>query len=237
MLIAGGGVAGLETLLALHALAGDRVETTIVAPELKFINRSMAVAQPFHPPRVRGLRLQDTAADLGARWHRGRLDRVEHEQRRAITTEGDELLYDMLVLALGAHPEHEWHPQLALTFDGIGDDPDYRLLLHQLLEGRIRDVAFVKPGGASWPLPLYDLALSTAARCAIHDRNDVRLSLVTPENAPLEIFGTAASAATRGLLDDNGVTLVTGSWGTPTRPGWLDIAPGERGLRVDRIVT
>jgi NADH dehydrogenase FAD-containing subunit len=38
VVIAGGGVAGLETLLALRALAGDRVDVTIVAPELKFVS-------------------------------------------------------------------------------------------------------------------------------------------------------------------------------------------------------
>ena len=90
VLIAGGGVAGLETLLALRALAGDRVDVTIVAPELRFINRSMAVDQPFKPQRMRGVRLDDTAAELGARWHRGALDRVEHEQRRGVTTDGDD---------------------------------------------------------------------------------------------------------------------------------------------------
>nr|MDQ2898129.1 FAD-dependent oxidoreductase [Actinomycetota bacterium] len=107
VLIAGGGVAGLETLLALRALAPDRVEITILAPELKFINRSMSVSQPFNPQRVRGLRLEDTAHELGVRWHRGTLDRFEHERHRAVTRDGDELPYDMLVLALGAHPERE----------------------------------------------------------------------------------------------------------------------------------
>lgn len=48
VLIAGAGVAGLETLLALRALAPDLVEITILAPELKFINRSMSVTQPFN---------------------------------------------------------------------------------------------------------------------------------------------------------------------------------------------
>jgi Aconitase C-terminal domain len=38
VLIAGGGVAGLETLLALRALAGDRLDITILAPELEFVN-------------------------------------------------------------------------------------------------------------------------------------------------------------------------------------------------------
>jgi hypothetical protein len=37
VLIAGGGVARLETVLALRALAGDRLEITIPAPDPKFI--------------------------------------------------------------------------------------------------------------------------------------------------------------------------------------------------------
>ena len=65
VLIAGAGVAGLETLLALRALAGDRVDVTILSPELKFTNRSMAVDQPFKPQRVRGLRLEDVASEFG----------------------------------------------------------------------------------------------------------------------------------------------------------------------------
>jgi sulfide:quinone oxidoreductase len=171
VLIAGGGVAGLKTLLALHALSGDLLEITILAPELKFINRSMSVEEPFKPQRVRGLRLQKTAVEFGARWHQGTLDRVEPERRLVVTTDGDELPYDRLVLALGAHPEREWHSPEVLTYHGGRDGPTYRLLLHQLLEGRVKRLAFVKPGGTSWPLPLYDLALMTAAECAAHDRS------------------------------------------------------------------
>lgn len=237
VLIAGGGVAGLETLLALRALAQDRVEVTIVAPEVKFINLSMSVDQPFKAQRVRGLRLEDTAAEFGARWHAGALDRVEPEKHLAVTKDGDELSYDVLVLALGAHPEREWETERVLTYHGGRDGPNYRQLLSHLRNGQINRVAFVKPGGVSWPLPLYDLALTTAAECAAHDRSEVELSLITPEEEPLEIFGNTASAAIRRLLEDNGVTLHTSSYGSPSRTGWLDISPGERGMPVDRVVT
>lgn len=237
MLIAGGGVAGLETLLALRALAADLLDITILAPELKFVNVAMAVDQPFKPQRVRGLRLEDTAAELSARWHRGALDRVEPEQHLAVTKDGDELPYDRLVLALGAHPEREWQSADVLTYHGGRDGPDYRLLLRQLREGQVNKLAFVKPAGASWPLPLYDLGLMTAAECAAHDRSEVELSLITPEEQPLEIFGEPASATIRRLLDESGVTLHTSSYGVPSRPGWLDISPGDRGMPVDRIVT
>jgi len=237
VLIAGGGVAGLETLLALRALAGDRVQITILAPELKFINRSMWAVQPFNPQRVRGLRLEDTAAELAARWHRGALDRIEHDRHRAVTKDRDELPYDILVLALGAHSDREWGPEGVLTFHGGADGPNFRLLLKRIGEGRVRKVAFVKPAGASWPLPLYDLALTTAARCGARALAEVELSLITPEEAPLGMFGKAASAAVRRLLDDSGVALHASSYGAPGHDGWLDITPGHRRMPVDRIVT
>jgi sulfide:quinone oxidoreductase len=237
VLIAGGGVAGLETLLALRALAADRLEVTLLAPELKFVNLSMSVDQPFKPQRGRGLRLKDTAAEFGAHWIQGTLDRVEHERNLAFTREGEELPYDRLVLALGAHPEREWHSQEVLTYHGGRDGPNYRLLLHQLRQGQVNKLAFVKPAGASWPLPLYDLALMTAAECAAHERSEVQLSLVTPEQEPLAIFGNPASIAVRRLLDDSGVALHTSSYAVPGRPGWLDISPVRERIRVDRIVT
>ena len=237
VLIAGAGVAGLETLLALRALAGDRVDVTIVAPEQRFINRSMAVDQPFKPQRMRGVSLMDTAAELGARWHRGALDRVEHDQRHGVTKDGDELHYDMLVLAVGTGSEREWKSDRVLTYHGGRDGPGYRLLLHRLREGRINRLAFVKPAGPSWPLPLYDLALLTAADCAAHGRSDVELTLVTPEEEPLGIFGNPASAAIRGLLQESRIAVHTSSYGVPSHPGWLDVSPGGRRLPVDRIVT
>jgi sulfide:quinone oxidoreductase len=237
VLIAGGGVAGLETLLALRALSRDRLDITILAPELKFVNRSMSAQQPFKVQRGRGFRLEDAAAELGARWHRGALDRVVHAEHRAVTRDRDSLRYDMLVLALGARPQREWEAAGVLTYHGGRDGPSYRMLLHQLREGRIQKVAFVKPAGASWPLPLYDLALMTAADCGAHNRPDVELSLVTPEEEPLAIFGGRASAAISSILSESGVTLHTCSYGRPGSPGRLDISPGDRSLAVDRIVT
>jgi sulfide:quinone oxidoreductase len=234
VLIAGAGVAGLETLLALHALAGDRVQVTLLAPELKFTNRPMSVDEPFKPKRVRGLNLADVTAEFGATWHRGTLDRVVDERSVAVTTAGDEISYDQLVLALGARAEWQWDAQSYC--DGHNGEAS-RLLLHQLREGRISRIAFVKPPGPSWPLPLYDLALKTAADCAAHGRSGVELTVVTPEEEPLAIFGHAVSDAVRRLLDDAGVALRVGSYGVMNEVGRLDVSPGEHSLDVDRIVT
>jgi sulfide:quinone oxidoreductase len=235
VVIAGAGVAGLETLLALRALAGDRAEITLVAPELKFINQSMCVEQPFTPQRVRGIRLGDVASEFHAHWYRDELRRVDHEKRHAITKSGERLPYDRLVLATGARPEHNYAD--TLTYRDGRDGATYRLLLHRLREGRINKVAFVKPPGASWLLPLYDLVLLTAADCAANNLSDVELTLITPEEAPLAAFGKHASETVRRLLDDHGVTLYTSSYAVPEPPKWLRISPGDHRVAVNRVVT
>ena len=47
MLIAGGGIAGLEAMLALSELADDRVDIELLTPSDEFVYRPMLVAEPF----------------------------------------------------------------------------------------------------------------------------------------------------------------------------------------------
>jgi sulfide:quinone oxidoreductase len=47
VVIVGGGVAGLEALIALRALLGARVAVTLVSQDDWFINRPLTVAEPF----------------------------------------------------------------------------------------------------------------------------------------------------------------------------------------------
>ena len=236
VLIVGAGVAGLETLLALRALAGARVDVTLLAPELKFVNRSTAVEHPFKTRRSRGIRLQSIADHLDARWHRGVVDRVERAHRRVVTKDGDRLAYDMLVLTPGARAECGPDSRAMVTFRDGRDGPRYRLLLEQLTQGRVGKLAFVRPSGGSWLMPLYDLALLTAAYCAERDL-DVQLRLITPEDGPLSMFGDAVSAAVEQQLAARGVVVQAGCYGASRGNGWLQLWPGARRVHVDRIVT
>lgn len=47
VVVAGGGVAGLEAVLALRDLAAARVEMTLLSPDPDFVYRPMAIAEPF----------------------------------------------------------------------------------------------------------------------------------------------------------------------------------------------
>src|SRR5689334_10229055 len=157
VLVAGGGVAGIEVLLGLRDLAGDRVETTLLAPEDDFVYRPMAVAEPFSRGRARRHPLSDIAADAGATLVRGALAAVEDATRTAVTADGQRLGYDALVVAVGAGSE----PAVAhaMTWTPESDAEVYGGLLRDLEEGYSRSVAFVVPLGVAWPLPAYELAL------------------------------------------------------------------------------
>ena len=143
VLVAGGGVAGLETVLALQALAGDRLEIELLAPGRNFIYRPLAVAEPFRSGSVRRIPLAAIAHDRGVRLHRDALARVLPDELAVETQGGARLGYDALVLALGARPVEAIRG--ALTFRGSQDAGRVAEIVGHLREGTLRRVAFVVP--------------------------------------------------------------------------------------------
>ena len=105
VLIAGGGVVGLETLLALRDLAGERTTRTLLTPETEFVYRPMAVGEPFGRGRAKRHRLDEIAADLGAELVAGSLDAVDAAAGEAITETGRRIAFDALVIGVGANSE------------------------------------------------------------------------------------------------------------------------------------
>jgi len=105
VLVAGGGVAGLEALLALRDLAGERVGLTLLAPEREFAYRPMATAVPFGRGHVQRHDLADVARAAGAELVRGELAEVDVAGRAALTADGRRIGYDALLVAVGAGSE------------------------------------------------------------------------------------------------------------------------------------
>jgi sulfide:quinone oxidoreductase len=233
VVIAGGGVAGLEALLALHELAGPRVRVELLAPEREFVYRPLAVAEPFklaHPARVD---LAELAAGHGARYRRDALTGVDPGRRRLHVESGRTLRYDALLLAVGARPVEAVHG--ALTFRGPPDVEAFGGLLEELARGHVRSVAFAAHDGVKWPLPLYELALLSAAHLESLGARGIDWKLVTHERAPLEIFGARASRAVADLLDEAGIEIVTGRVPHMARRGCLMLEDGGE-LETERVV-
>jgi sulfide:quinone oxidoreductase len=232
--IVGGGVAALEALLALRAIAEERVEIELVAPEPEFVYRPLAVAEPFGIGEAHRYDLVRIVQDQGAVLHLAGVQAVAPENGRLVTWDGRSLDYEVLVLALGARGGVSIPGSVSIQ--GPGYTSRFRTVLRELEERRIRRVAFAAPAGASWPLPLYELALLTATRVREHGLRKVELSLVTPESEPLELFGSDASAAVRELLAEHDVALHTSRVPLEARDGELMIVPGES-LRAERVVS
>ena len=232
VLIAGGGVAALEAALALRALAEERVSVELLGPEPHFWYRPLSVAEPFELGEARHFELADLASAAGATFSLGTLLGVDAARREAHTSVGD-LPYDALLIACGAVPTTAVPG--ALTFRGPADAKRMRGLLDEIAEGVARRVAFVVPSGAVWSLPIYELALMTAAYVQERGTEGVEIILVTPEDQPLGLFGHAASAAVRELLDECGVAVHAGAYPAELVDGELRLIPDGR-IAVDRVV-
>jgi sulfide:quinone oxidoreductase len=228
VLVAGGGVAGVETILALQALAGDRVVIELLAPDRHFSHRPLSVTEPFTAERAPKVPLAAIAADRGFALHRDAIARVDGDARVVETQDRACMEYDVLVLALGGRPV-EALPG-ALTFRGSRDAHRVREIVDGLREGVIRRVAFIAPPGMSWSLPLYELALQTA-----HAVPGAELQLVTSEPAPLAAFGPEAGVEASALLAERGIALHVATTVDLYEDGRLWLSSGATPA-VDRVI-
>ena len=233
VLIAGAGVAALEAALALQALTEDEVSVELVAPEAEFTYRPLAVTEPFRVGEVKRFPLRRLAESAGARLRAGSVAAVDPERKVVTLENGEELSYDILLLALGARPLEAVTG--ALTFRGPQDGPALSALLDKTTAGEIHRIAFAVPTGAGWPLPLYELAVLTAEYATAHATRGVETFLVTPEDHPLGLFGPTASDAVSELLASREIQVKTSA--TPIRfeAGALSIV-AERPIAVDAVV-
>jgi sulfide:quinone oxidoreductase len=221
VVIAGGGVAALEACLLLRAhVSAEDVDIDLVAPAPCFSYRPLSVLEPFGGARAWSMPLDRFAADQDVTLVADGLARVLPHERAIVTTAGARRAYDLLLVAVGAIAAPQFPG--AITFRGSAETPDVRRMLDEA-SGRLRPrLAFAVGTGASWPLPLYELALLTAAELRGRGTR-AEISLVTPEAAPLEIFGPRASELVERLLGEHGIDLV---------PRAEPIAVAERSLRL-----
>src|SRR6266540_3786557 len=186
VVVAGGGVGGLEMLVALRGLAGHRVALTLVAPEDELTLRALDVGEAFGLGSVQRYPLAELAAELDGHFLRDAVARVERDDRVVRLQSGAELSYDVLVLAVGAFPYPAY--EHGVCFERAHHAEGFDEVLADLRAGLAECVAIVVPPGCTWTLPAYELALMVAAQVGPRE-----LTLVTAENEPLSAFGAPAA--------------------------------------------
>jgi sulfide:quinone oxidoreductase len=233
VLIVGGGVAGLEAALALRDVAGERVATTLLAPATEFVYRPMRVREPFGYSEARHYPLDEICRDIGTDLVRDAFKWLDPESQTVHTEAGAKLEYDALLLALGGAMRARF--QHAVTLDDARFDEQLHGLIQDVEGGYVHKLAFISPTPMPWPFPLYEIALMTARRA--YDMNvDVSVTLATPEDAPLAVFGSKASSAVERLLEENGILFIPSAHCETPAPGEVSINPGSRRLQVDRVI-
>ncbi|MFZ0972235.1 MAG: FAD-dependent oxidoreductase [Solirubrobacteraceae bacterium] len=225
VVIVGGGVAGLESLLALRALAGDSVALTLVSNDDWFVDRPMTVAEPFGLGSAARLSLPDLAAELGADFVRGSVTAVDSADRRVTCADGQNLAFDTLIIALGAQARAPFADAITFGLEGSGEA--MREMLERLRSRDARSVSFVAPTTTGWLLPLYELALMTARELVRSNVDGVQVRLLTPEDRPLSLFGGRLSQGIGRLLDKAGIEFVHASFAEVNGGGLTRAALGQ----------
>ncbi len=235
VLIAGGGIAGLESLIALHHLAGDRVEVTLVAPRPDFVYKPHLVEEPFTSEAAAHRELAPIAEEFGARFVQQGIEGVNAEAHYAQLGDGSRVEYEIAVICVGGvfRPAFED----AITLDVSGDRIALADLLTDLDPDQPASMAFVVPPSGAWPLPVYELALMTQRKAREAGLLKLKLVLITPEESPLIVFGTQASEALSEMLAARGIDVRSSTRATEEGGGVLSLHPGGERLEVARVVS
>lgn len=233
VLVLGAGVAGLEALVAIRRLAGPRVRLTLLDADDTVRVAAGAEADRLGLAAPGRHALANVAARHDALFRRDVVTGIDPHGHVVTLASGASLPSDLILVALGAVPYAPFEHAETLTPHArqrVVED-----LLCDLRRRSARSVAFVVPTGVPWSLPAYQLALRTRDIADAERLTGVRISVITPEPAPLAVFGRRSSAMVDEILLANDIELRTGATASVRAGGRITLGPRD-GLRVDRVV-
>jgi sulfide:quinone oxidoreductase len=232
IIIAGGGVAAIEAMLALRALAGRRPAITLLSAETELAPPATAVAAPFGFGPPAPLPIGPLAERHGVRVRPGMLAAVDVPLRAAIVDDDRRLDYDHLLVAVGARRGAAIGG--AVTFRGPADAPSVEAVLDDLAADRASSLAVAVSSSDVWSLPAYELAIMAAVELRSRGVAEPRITLVTPEPIALAVFGSTAADAVAELLHRRGIELRTATTPRSVQPGVLRTSDGD--VQADRVI-
>lgn len=230
--VLGGGFGAAELLLALRSLAEERVELELIAADSVLPLRIASTGAAFEARPVPVYDLERLAADVGAAFRRDRAEAVAADARRVRLASGAIVSYDALVVAVGARATVGVPG--ASMFRDQRDARMVRRLATDVRSGAARRVAFAVPPGVAWTLPLYELSLLTAAEAERHGLG-TQITVVTPERAPLDVFGAEVSAGVEQVLARRGVRVLSATVAHSVSKEGVRLSGGDV-VHADRVI-
>lgn len=230
MAIIGGGVAAVEAMLAFDATSYSRAEVHLFSPKSKFVLKPLAVLSGFGRGELLNFDLPKLTATVGATFHNLSVSEVVPQRRAIRLSDDSEFSYDYLIASPGAKPL--WFVPGATPYWGSGGNKAVTDALATLRDKNAPKVVVTMPDGGTWPLPIYELALLITAELD----SDASMTVVTPEKAPLELFGNAATEKVAALLRDRNVETILETAPAEYRDGALVTTDGRQ-IGADLAVT
>lgn len=235
VLIAGGGITGLEALMAVRDLAGGRAAITLVAPDPDFVYKPLIVEEPFSAQPAEQHALAPIAEEFGAEFIQQGLAEVDPHDHSVTLSDGSNRAYDKLIICIGARPRPAFRDAIPLRTDGAPLPIDS--LLREAASSESGLIAFVIPPGKTWPLPVYELALMAQRRARELNLRDLKYCIVTPEQNPLIVFGSGPCDAVCSLLAARGIEVRAATRAKDLVDGELLLAPGDERLKVGQAIS
>ena len=216
IVVVGGGVAGLETLLALRTLAGERLELTLVTTQKAFSYRPLAAAPPLGIGRAQPLPLERAAHEMQATLVTDTVEAVDPEHGFVRSASGEAIPYDALVLAYGAKAV----PSVAnaVTWDERSRPYFLGGLMADIDQGHVQRLAIVIPPGPTRAVRGYELGV-VVAREASSVSATVETTIVAPSRSALFDLGRRGAKVVSAELRAAGVNLVS--------PAGAEVEPGQ----------
>ena len=228
VLVLGAGIGGL---VAAHELrrrlsVDQRVILIEREPAHQFQSSFLWVMMGWREPAAVSRPL-DVLSARGIEFRQSTVETIDPASRSVVTA-GGTVEYDYLVVALGAQLDHEAIPELALA----GSTP-YTLAGAQELRQKWQHQAHGSVAVVIADLPFkcpaapYEAALLLDAGFREQGvRDQIDLTIYTPEAQPMAVAGVAVGAALEGMLESRGILY---------RPGQRlnGVDPERRQLRFD----
>jgi sulfide:quinone oxidoreductase len=232
--IAGGGIAGLEALMALRDLAEDRVRPILIARDPEFLYKPLVVEEPFSFQPAERRALAPIAQEFGAEFIRQAVVEVHADDHELQLSDGTAVGYHAAIICVGGRPEPAY--RRAISFEVAPEPLGIDQILTESAQRSPQTVAFVVPPGVTWSLPLYELALLSRRRAEELGLSDLELLVVTPESSPLILFGPVASEKVTELLSARGISVRAATSVREDPSDELILVPSDEHLEASSVI-
>src|SRR6188474_335117 len=233
VVIAGTGIAGAEAALALRDLGRGRVDVHLYDARPEFVFWPFAVGEPYGAAQAYHYDLQSLAEHCRASFHLARIAAVDPQRRFVVTHDDQQVPYDHLIVVPGA--EKLAAVPGAITLRGASEEGEVGKVIADLRQGRLGRIVFTMPRERGWALPLYELALLALTERGRSVDGQTQITIVTPEDAPLEVFGRRAAEQTSALLAERGIEVICGAEPIEFDDGRLRVSSGEA-VAADAVI-